>query len=224
MAENNKKIWLSHSGLDILYRCPRCFWLKYRCGINQPEGIVSRLPDRFDKILKGYFNLFRPFGELPPMLEGKVEGRLENPFQETYFYTINDKYGFYAKLDECLVAEKGEKVPLDFKTSSSDPRTRPEVFPAYQRQLDEFAFLFEKNRYKSAGWGYLVYVYPLERSKLHNGFPMLVHVLKLETHPESVEERLLEGIQVLEQDMPNPSPECPFCQWRETINSVLKEG
>jgi len=222
METENKKIWISHSGLDILYRCPRCFWLKYRRGINQPEGIASRLADRFDRILKSYFNLFRPLGELPPMIQGKIEGKLENPFRETYFYSINEQYGFLAKLDECVVNDQSEKVPVDFKTSSSDPRQRTEVFPAYQHQMDEFAFLLEQNRHKTAGFGYLVYVYPAESDQLHMGFPMIVHVVKLSTHPETVLERLQEGTAVLDGPLPEPSADCPFCRWRESLNGFLK--
>lgn len=219
----NKKTWISHSGLDVLYRCPRCFWLKYKMEINQPEGIVSRLADRFDKVLKNYFDIFRPLGELPPMIQGKIEGKLENPFRETYFYSIDEKYGFLAKLDECVVNEKGERVPVDFKTSSSDPRNRIEVFPAYQHQMDEFAFLMEQNHWKTAGFGYLVYVYPAESDRLHDGFPMVVHMVKLETHPETVLARLREGVNVLEGAISQPSRDCPFCQWRENLNGVLAD-
>jgi len=61
MPKDKNKIWLSHSGLNILYKCPRCFWLKCRRKIDQPEEIVSReivsrFPDRFDRVIKIYFN------------------------------------------------------------------------------------------------------------------------------------------------------------------------
>jgi len=100
MAKDGK-IWLSHTGLENLGRCPRCFWLSYRRGIRQPEGIVSRLANRFDTVLKNYFNMYRP--QLPPMVEGKLEGRLQDPFQEKYFVPIDVRYGFWGKLDECLI-------------------------------------------------------------------------------------------------------------------------
>lgn len=35
-----------------LFECLRCFWLQYKKGIRQPEGIVSRLANRFDTVLK----------------------------------------------------------------------------------------------------------------------------------------------------------------------------
>src|SRR3989338_5607267 len=137
------RIWLSHSGLETQERCPRCFWLQYNRRIYQPEGIVSRLANRFDIAIKNYFNVFPPLGELPPMVKGKLQGRLENPFQEKYFYRVNEKYGFLGKLDECLINDKGEYIPIDFKTASSDPRDR-ETLAAYQSQIDDYIFLMEK--------------------------------------------------------------------------------
>lgn len=139
------KIWLSPSGVEGMKRCPRCFWLQYHKRIRQPEGIVSRLANRFDKVVKSYFDIYRKTGELPPMIEGQVDGKLENPFNETYFYNHDDKYGFYGKLDECLVTADKKYTPIDHKTSSSDPRQK-ETLSAYQSQLDAYSFLLELNK------------------------------------------------------------------------------
>lgn len=221
MMENNKKIWLSHSGIEILNRCPRCFWLRYNKNIYQPEGIVSRLPGRFDIVIKKYFNRFRTEEILPPVIKDKINGKLEKSFQEKYFYSINDRYGFWGKLDECIINTKNEYSPLDFKTTSSDPKGRLS-FPSYQNQLDEFSFLLEVNNKKTAGVGYLVYFYPEEGSELHNGFPMVIYIETLKTNPDSVLPRLLKIIGILEDKMPNPAQDCPFCNWYEKLNTILK--
>jgi len=217
---NKKKTWLSHSGIDVLYRCPRCFWLRYNKKIYQPQGITSRLPDRFDRLIKAYFDGFRDGDSLPPIVEGEIEGKLENPFQEKYFYSINNDYGFWGKLDECVIHQE-KYVPVDFKTSSSDPRGK-DVFPAYQNQLDEYAFLLEKNNKPTLGIGHLIFFYPQDSNDLHNGFPMIVHTETLMTDPGSVEKRIFEAIDVLEGEMPPPAKDCPFCKWYEDILETLK--
>jgi CRISPR/Cas system-associated exonuclease Cas4 (RecB family) len=171
-------------------------------------------------VIKNYFDTFRPTGELPPMIEGKIEGKLENPFQEIYLYEINEKYGFYGRLDECVISPQGKYIPIDFKTSSSDSRGT-QILPAYQNQMDEFAFLLERNNKKTAGFGYLIYFYPDDSKNLHNGFPMIIHIQKVETHPEGVENRLREAIEILEGDIPQPSNECPFCKWYDDYSKVL---
>ncbi len=211
------RIWLSHTGIESLERCPRCFWLLYKKGIRQPEGIVSRLANRFDHVLKNYFNAFRGTNELPPMIEGKIKGVLQNPFQEIYFVRIDQKYGFKGLLDECIVDDNGYHMPLDFKTSSSDPRER-ETLSAYQSQIDAYLFILKQNSKKVANHGYLMYVYPDEGKALHNGFPMVIHLKKLEGDPTRTAEKISKAINILEGEIPSPSPTCPFCQYIEARN------
>jgi hypothetical protein len=221
MPKKDNKIWLSHSGIEGMRRCPRCFWLQYKKGIRQPEGIVSRLANRFDKVIKNYFDIYREIGELPPMVEGQIEGKLEKPFTEIYFYHHDDKYGFYGKLDDCLVTQEEKYTPIDFKTSSSDPREK-EILSAYQSQLDAYSFLLEANKKKTAGIGHLIYFYPQDSKELHDGFPMLVFVQTLKTNPENAKRDLLEAIEFLEKDIPAPSKDCPFCGWYDKVKGEFK--
>lgn len=215
------RVWLSHTGVEALTRCPRCFWLQYNRRLYQPEGIVSRLANRFDVVLKNYFDSFRSTGKLPPMVEGKLVGKLQNPFQEKYFVRITDKYGFFGKLDECLINEEGEYIPVDFKTASSDPREK-EILAAYQSQIDDYIFIMKENQRKVAGFGYLIYVYPDHGMELHSGFPMIVHIVKLEGDPKRTKVRIEKAIEALEAPVPNPNPECPFCNWYSKLQEELK--
>lgn len=214
------KIWLSHSGLETLERCPRCFWLQYNRRIYQPEGIVSRLANRFDVLVKQHFGQYRGTAELPPVIAGKVAGVLEHPFQEEYFAPLNDRYGFKGKLDECLVTPAETHTPVDHKTSSSDPRAREDTLPAYQAQLDSYAFLLEKNRKPTSGIGHLIYYYPDATERLHEGVKLAVVVKTLETDPIAALHQIERGIEALEGPMPQPSDRCPFCGWREKLDAL----
>ena len=196
------RIWLSHTGIEGLERCPRCFWLQYIKGIRQPEGIVSRLANRFDGVLKNYFDSFRGTGELPPMVE-----------------RINDEFGFLGKLDECLVNEKGELIPVDFKTSSSDPREK-ELLQAYENQIDDYVFIIKKNNLKVTGYGYLVFVYPDHGKELHNGFPMIIHVVKVKGNPKKTEARIENAMKVLKGKMPQAAEDCKFCKYRMDVREL----
>jgi len=208
-----KKIkWLSHSALEELHRCPRCFWLSYKEGIRQPEGIQSRLANRFDIILKKYFDSYRVKGKLPPLVDGKIKGRLQNPFRERYYFQFDDDYGFYGKLDECLIDEQGFHIPVDFKTASSDPREK-ETLSAYQNQIDEYLFLMEENGKKVANFGYLIYFFPEMSIELNNGFPMVIHIVKIERKVKDIRKRIEAAIKILQGPIPKSSPECVFCNW-----------
>ncbi len=211
-----KKTWLSASSLETLNRCPRCFWLQVNLKIYQPEGIVSRLANRFDGVIKRYFDLYRGTPSLPPLVAGQMEGKLESPFQEKYFAHINERYGFLGKLDECLVRPDNHFTPVDHKTASSDPNTR-DLIPAYQFQLDSYAWLLDQNRKPSSGVGHLVYFYPAEGDKLHQGFPMQITVKTLTTNPSRVRPRIDQAIEILDGSLPESAPDCPFCQYVETV-------
>lgn len=215
---NSKKIqWLSHSAIEELNRCPRCFWLSYKEKIKLPEGIQSRLANRFDNILKKYFNNYRLQNKLPPLIEGKIIGQLQKPFKETYFYKFNQEYGFYGKLDECLV--DGEyHIPVDFKTASSDPREK-DILDAYQNQIDEYLFLMEQNGLKTAGFGYLIYFFPEMTIELTNGFPMIVHIVKIERKVKDITKRIEKAVKILQGPIPQPSPTCNFCNWFKKVKS-----
>lgn len=215
LPEKKKKTWLSHSGIEGMNRCKRCFYLQYNYKIYHPEGIQSRLANRFDAVLKSYFDIFRKKGTLPPFVENTFQGKLQNPFKETYFHTVNEHYGFYGKLDECLVLD-GKYIPVDFKTSSSDPREK-DVLSAYQNQIDAYAFLLKQNRLEPAGYGYLLFFYPDLTTEIKHGFPMINHIVRLDAHPELVSDRIQKAIEVLQGPMPEADNNCPFCSWFQTV-------
>lgn len=210
-----KKTWLSHSGIEGMNRCKKCFYLQYKYKIYHPEGIQSRLANRFDTVLKSYFDLYRKKGTVPPFVADTLEGKLQNPFIETYFHTVNSNYGFLGKLDECFVLD-GKYIPVDFKTSSSDPREK-DILSAYQNQIDAYAFLLQQNKKEPAGYGFLIFFFPDLAMDIKNGFPMINHIVRLEAHPEQVSDRIQKAVDILQGPLPEPNEDCSFCSWFQKV-------
>ncbi|MCS7092977.1 MAG: PD-(D/E)XK nuclease family protein [Patescibacteria group bacterium] len=220
--KNRKKVkWLSHSAIEELNRCPRCFWLSYREGIKLPEGIQSRLANRFDQIIKRYFNFYRRQGKIPPMVEDKIAGKLQNPFRESYYCEIDNEYGFYGRLDECLINEKGEHIPIDFKTTSSDPRNK-EILDSYQNQIDEYLFLMEENGLKTAGFGYLIYFFPIINLESAADLSMIIHVVKVKRKVKDIKSRIEAAVKVLKSRIPKGSISCSFCRWLAKVRRYCR--
>ena len=215
LPEKKKKTWLSHSGIEGMNRCRRCFYLQYNHKIYHPEGIQSRLANRFDTVLKSYFDIFRKKGTMPPFVADTLKGQLQNPFKETYFHIVNEQYGFLGKLDECLVLD-GKYIPVDFKTSSSDPREK-DILSAYQNQIDAYAFLLQHDRKEPAGYGFLIFFYPDLATEIKDGFPMVKHVVRLDAHPEHVNDRIQRAVEVLQGPLPEPNADCQFCSWFKKV-------
>ncbi len=158
--------------------------------------------------------------QLPPLIEGKIKGKLKKPFRAAYFYKHNENYGFYGKLDECLV-DGDFHIPIDFKTSSSDPREK-ETLSAYQNQIDGYLFLLEENDLKTANFGYLIYFFPEMTLELSDGFPMITHVVKIERKEKDIKKKIDKAIKILQGSVPHSAKDCSFCQWFEKVKNIVK--
>ena len=228
---NNKLKWFSHSTIEMINQCQRCFWLRVNKNIKQPEGIQSRLANRFDRVIKNYFDNYRLKNMIPPVIKDKIRGKLQNPFKETYSHPINNKYGFKGILDECIV-DNNFYVPVDFKTTSSDPALfdspnlepkKVELMNVYKNQIEEYIFLMEKNNLPTGKYGYLIFFYPDFSNEVHNGFPMRVDIKKIEnTKPENALKRINKAIEILEGPLPSPSPDCNFCSWFKDVKEYYE--
>jgi hypothetical protein len=124
------------------------------------------------------------------------------------------------KLDECIIHE-GKYVPVDFKTSSSDPREK-DILNAYQKQIDSYTFLLQQNKKEPAGYGYLIFFYPDLATEIKHGFPMINHIVRVEAHPEQVSGRIEVAIEVLKGPLPAPSPDCQFCSWFKKVKEYYQ--
>jgi hypothetical protein len=67
---------LSPAKLNILKDCPRCFWLAVVKKINRPSGPMAGILIKMDSIIKHYFDKYRERGQLPPIIMGKIQGKL----------------------------------------------------------------------------------------------------------------------------------------------------
>jgi CRISPR/Cas system-associated exonuclease Cas4 (RecB family) len=114
-------------------------------------------------------------------------------------------------------------IPVDFKTASSDPREK-DILEAYQNQIDEYLFLMEENGIKTAGFGYLIYFFPEMTIELSNGFPMIIHIVKIERKTKDIKKRIEKAIEVLEGPMPKSSENCLYCHWYKQVENILNNS
>ncbi|PJE50498.1 MAG: hypothetical protein COV29_03765 [Candidatus Yanofskybacteria bacterium CG10_big_fil_rev_8_21_14_0_10_36_16] len=255
---NTNKIRLSPtSGLNLYRDCPRCFWLAYNKSVHRPRGIFPSLPGGMDLVIKDYFDQYRGtkntkgqahsassgqvhsassgqaslFEEtnLPPELEGKVEGKLMPDLKlmnewrnwRTGLVYKDDKLNaeLFGALDDCMITEDGKYyIPLDYKTRGSAPR-EGDSERYYQTQLDSYGLLLESNGYPVANFAYLVYYYPEEVNR--GGIVSFnVKPVKIMIDHERVRKLFEDAVNFLRND-PLPEhhsrSECEFCVWNERM-------
>ncbi|MCX7661944.1 MAG: PD-(D/E)XK nuclease family protein [Candidatus Omnitrophica bacterium] len=208
---------LSPSSLNLYLECPRCFWLYINKKIKRPEKPVATITTGIDRIIKEHFELYRKKNIIPPILEGKVPGRLiadlpKNGWLEYINEEFDAKLGGF--LDECLQLKDGVYAPLDHKTRGTRPE---ETHPAHKFQMDVYTFLLEVNGFPTEEMGYLVYYIPKSfGSKGMIEVEIMVSCIK--TDPKFAKETFYQALQVLSKPIPSRNKNCDFCKWTETID------
>lgn len=220
-VKEEKKLKLSPTGLNLYLDCPCCFWLANNKGIKRPSGPMSTLPGGVDNTLKLYFDHWRKQNEQPPLLEGKLKGKLLSD-QNMMDMLRSNKFGFmYAdemwfggKLDDALVLDGGVIIPLDNKTYGYGMDGK-EINQAYLNQMSAYTLMLKNNNIKTANKACLIY-YHLNHKNFEMDSPLKfnIKVMEVETRPDEIEALLPKVIETLKGEMPEPAKGCAFCGYR----------
>ena len=200
---------LSPSNLNLLEECQRCFWLHIVNKIKRPTGPFPSLPIKMDSIIKHYFDKYRVLGELPPMIQGMVRGRLPENMPKTLKHDEGNGILLWGRPDEYFELEDGSIIPFDHKTKSKEPS---DVHSAYQLQMDVYSYLLKAMDYKTTDKAYLAFYYP-DECDLHEGMPFHCTILEVETSPSHAKELVNMAYNVLNGSIPEPSENCGYCKW-----------
>ncbi len=220
-------IILSASSLALLGECPRCFYLQVKEGIRRPQGIPMPLYTKMDLLIKDYFDGFRKNGELPPQLEGLVEGKLLDN-QELLRKWRNWRTGpvfedkkadakIVSALDDCLVSDDNFFIPLDYK-SKGEIREDSHVF--HQNQLNIYTWLLDENGYPTKDVGYLVFFAPLKINS-NNTIKFDIIPKRIDTSKEKAKELFYKAVNLLNGPIPEKHENCDYCRWFNDIHDLI---
>lgn len=217
-------IKISPSGISSLLECPRCLWLQVNEEKKRPRGIYPSLPDGMDNVFKNYFDEYRGRGEMPPEIDGKVEGRLFDdlrqlkPWRDFNFgrggITVQiPEYDMVLSgaIDDLVVAPDGRLVPFDFKTRGYPVKS--DTHEHYRAQLDLYALLFQRNGREPADYGYLLFFWPTayEMGAAH----FKTELIKMDVSPSRGLSLLKRARDIASGDKPPAHAACEYCLYRE---------
>ena len=180
----------------------------------RPRGPFPSLPSGIDRVLKSYFDHYRKQGCLPPILDGKLKGKLATHPLTLGFNDARTKARLWGKLDDSVILANSRLAPLDHKTRASAPE-RGYTEKYYQLQMDVYTLLLERNGHRPSRTAYVVYYYPIE-GKLHEGFPFGVTVYEIATDPVSAYDVFQAACRSLREVLPPSAKDCAFCKWAKT--------
>lgn len=207
---------LSPSSLNLLEDCPRCFWLAQIKKIKRPSGAWSSIPVKMDSIIKHYFNKYRELNELPPILEGRITGRLAIDMPKTLRYAEENGIMLWGRPDDYFELEDNYVIPLDHKTASKPPE---KIHFSYHLQLNVYSYLLKMMGFKTTNRAYLAYYSPSD-CDLHNGMCINCTVIEMKTNPMHAKELVKKAYHVLNDPMPKSSEKCEYCKWAEEISLI----
>lgn len=200
---------LSASTLSLYTDCPRCFWLKLIKKIERPRGPVPTIMSGLDLVIKAYFNQYRGKDVLPPIVAGKIPGRLFRevpPWLTKGDPETNTK--LVGKLDELLEPEPGLVAPIDHKTRG---KKADDIHKAYQLQMDVYDLLLGASGFKTIHKAWLVYYIPdvMEQNK----FSFAIDVHETMTDPERANNVFSNAAKVARGTEPPANADCEYCRW-----------
>jgi len=218
---DGKPIKISPSSLNLYRECSRCFWLQLNEGLKRPEQPSSTLPMGIDLTLKAYFDHWRKKGGAPPILKGKLPGKLLSDqaliakFRSRSFEWYDKKVDAYFTgiLDDALELGGDLIVPLDNKT-----RGFPPLEPHFTHviQMSSYTLLLRENGFKTKNLAYLIYWFFDHKSfDIEKPLHFNVTVEEVNTNPDEVLSLFEEAVKILREPIPPQSADCAFCAYRK---------
>lgn len=151
-----------------------------------------------DSIIKHYFNKYRELGELPPIIEGKVKGRLAVDMPKTLKHDEGDGISLMGRPDDYVEMEDGNIVAFDHKTRSKPPE---KIHSSYRLQLDVYSYLLKVNEYDTVDKAFLAFYCP-DESEIHEGMAINCKIVEMKTNPARVKKLVEKAYNILNGEMP----------------------
>ncbi|MDP3727440.1 MAG: PD-(D/E)XK nuclease family protein, partial [bacterium] len=122
----------------------------------------------------------------------------------------------------------GELIVVDYKATSKDGEVSldAEWQDGYKRQLEVYQWLFRRNGFAVSATGYFVYCNGnADREAFDGRLEFSIKVIPYEGNDDWVEPALGNARRCLTSDtLPEPGPDCEFCQYRSAVEGVLSES
>jgi hypothetical protein len=219
-------IKLSRSKIELLFDCPRCFWLYTGKGISRPFGAPYTINNAVDFLLKKEFDENRKNGtahwlikregiDAIPFMHEDIDKWRHNFTGIQYIDKDNDFLVFGA-VDDIWVDSNGNLIVVDYKASGAK---EGELYDSYKRQMEIYQWILRKNGFKVQDRGYFVYC----RVNKDNGFTdgklsFDIKVQPYDGNSDWVNSKVSEARTILDGEIPECSAECTYCKYvRDTM-------
>ena len=225
---------LSRSRIENFIRCPRCFYLDRRLGIDQPQGPPFNLNSAVDALLKKEFDVHRAKGDPHPLMTAygidavpfmhKDLSKWRENFVGVQYTHAQTNFIITGAVDDIWINPDDELIVVDYKATSKDTEVNIDAAwqDSYKRQMEIYQWLLRKNTFIVSDTGYFVYCNARKDARAFDAkLEFDITLIPYRGNDDWIED-VLDGIKTtLDSDaLPDPSLGCEFCAYREAARKV----
>ncbi|PIR19997.1 MAG: hypothetical protein COV45_08465 [Deltaproteobacteria bacterium CG11_big_fil_rev_8_21_14_0_20_47_16] len=229
-----KPFKLSRSRLENFIKCPRCFYLDRRLGIDRPSMPGFTLNSAVDALLKKEFDVYRAKGEPHPLM--KAHGVDAVPFQHSDLdiWRANFKGLTYhhhptnliitGAIDDLWVTPANQLIVVDYKATSKDGEVSldDDWKDSYKRQMEIYQWILRGMGYDVQDTGYFVYANGRkDLDRFDSTLNFNIQLLPYAGHAGWVEPAIIDAHRCLTANtIPEAHLDCEFCEYRRLMREV----
>ena len=221
---------LSRSRLENFMRCPRCFYLDRKRGVDQPSGYPFSLNVAVDTLFKKEFDIHRAQKTKHPLME--QYGIDAVPFAHEKMNEWRDSLRAGVRylheptnflvsggVDDIWINPAGELHVVDYKATSKNGEVSIDApwQDGYKRQIEVYQWLLRGNGFTVSDIGYFVYANGKADAEAFDGkLEFDVKVIPYKGDDSWVEDVLLKAREILVSDsIPQANSTCEYCLYRK---------
>lgn len=230
---------LSRSRIELFMRCPRCFYIDRRKGVDRPPTPPFNINSTVDHLLKKEFDSYRRKKQPHPLMKVNnidaipfthkdLDAWREN-FVGVQFHHAPSHFIVTGAVDDVWVTSHDELIVVDYKATSKDEaitELNSEWQDAYKRQMEIYQWLLRKNRFTVSDTGYFVYC-NAKRNKtaFNNILDFDINVIPYTGDDSWIEDVLVDAYMLLSQEkIPAASVTCEYCAYRDAVANITSSN
>lgn len=225
---------ISRSKIEDFVRCPRCFYLDLRYGVNRPSWPAFTLNLAVDFLLKKEFDLHRAGSKPHPLMKAydlaavpfahKKMNQWRNNFKGISFHHQPTNFIVFGAIDDLWIDKQKKLIVVDYKaTSTSEEITLESKYrQAFKREVEVYQWLFRRNGFAVSDRAYFVYVNARKDRKAFDAkLEFEVELIPYQGNDQWVEPALVKAHKILiSNQLPPPSPDCEYCLYRKRARKI----
>ncbi|MBI2337530.1 MAG: PD-(D/E)XK nuclease family protein [Deltaproteobacteria bacterium] len=225
---------LSRSRLENFIRCPRCFYLDRRLGIDKPSMPGFTLNSAVDVLLKKEFDVYRTKGEPHPLMKENGVDAIPYQHDDLDIWRENFKGLQYhhkatnliitGAIDDVWAQPSGQLIIVDYKSTSKDGEVSldDEWKESYKRQMEIYQWIMRNMGFDVSNTGYFVYANGRKDLDVFDGTLCFnIQLLPYVGDSSWVEKAVNDSHQCLQgNDLPEVAEDCEYCVYRTLSKEV----